>query len=139
MIDIAGKIAKVFNARTQTFRKAIASAANATNVLVGTVTTQPCKIRSVIVHANSASQADLTSAGVFGGADIATHTITFLSAVHAAKANIDAANKQVAWTGKAELAATKVIAIDLEGTGATPVDLTVTIEYEASVDGGYVI
>lgn len=139
MIDQSGKIAKVFNARTQTLEKSITSAANAGNVLVGTVTTQPCKIKSVIVHADTAAQTDLTSAGVYGGADIATHTITFLSAAAAAKANIDAANEQVGWVGSVRMAAGTVIAIELLGTGATAVDLTVIVEYEASVDGGYII
>ncbi len=139
MIDIAGKIAKIYNGGIRTFEKSITSAANAGNVLVGTITTQPVRILSIIVHADAAAQAALTSAGVYGGAAIATHTVTFLSAVQAAKTNIDAADEQVAWTGAVRLAAGKVIAIELLGTGATAVDLTVSIEYVAAVDGGYII
>lgn len=123
---------------TQIFEKSITSAANAGNVLIGTITTHPCLIKSVIVHADATGQADLTSAGVYGGANIATHTVTFLSAANAPKASIDVADEQVAWDGVARLAATRVLAIELLGTGATAVDLTVIIEYIPTVNGGYI-
>ncbi len=139
MIDKSGKLEKLYNIRTQVFEKVITSAANAGNVLVGTITTQPIIIVAIILHANSASQTDLTSAAIYGGAAIATHTITFLDAAQAAKANIDAADEQVAWTGTVRLAAGKVIAIELLGTGVTVVDLTVSIEYVPAIAGGYII
>lgn len=125
--------------KTQIFEKSITSAANAGNVLIGTITAQPCLIKSVVVHADATGQADLTSAGVYGGVNITTHTLTFLSATDAAKTNIDVADEQVAWTGVARLAATKVIAIELLGTGATTVDLTVIVECVATVNGGYLV
>ena len=124
--------------KTQVFEKSITSAANTGNVLVGTITTQPCLIKSIVLHADTAAQTDLNSAGVYGGSVIGTHAVEFLSAADAAKANIDAADEQVAWTGAVRLAATRVIAIELLGSGATPVDLTVIVEYESTVDGGYI-
>jgi parallel beta-helix repeat protein len=123
---------------TQIFEKSITSAATAGNVLIGTITTQPCLIKSVVLHANATGQADLTSAGIYGGAAIGTHTITFLSAADAVKANLDVADEQVGWTGAVRLAATKLLAIELLGTGATAVDLTVIVEYMATANGGYI-
>jgi len=124
--------------KTQIFEKAITDAANDGNVLIGTITTQPCLIKSVVLHADATGQADLTSAAVYGGNAIATHTITFLSAADAAKANVDVADEQVGWTGAVRLAATKVIAIELLGTGATAVELRAVVEYVATANGGYI-
>jgi hypothetical protein len=112
----------------------VTSAANAGDVTLATVTTQPCVIESIIVSADTASQTDLTNAAVYGGA---AKVVTFISTVDGAKANIDAVDEQVAWTGAVRLAATKTIVMTLTGTGATAVDLTVAITYYASADGGY--
>jgi len=120
--------------RTQIFEKSITSAANAGDVVVATITTQPCQIESVVIHADAAQTADMTSCGVFGGAG---KVVTFISAADAIKANLDAADKQVAWAGAVRLAATKTIVISLVGTGATAVDLTIVVKYRASVSGGY--
>jgi hypothetical protein len=123
---------------TQIFEKSITSPANDGNVLIGTITTQPCLIKSVVVHADATGQADLTSAGIYGGAAIGTHTITFISAADAVKANLDIADEQVGWTGAVRLAATKLLAIELLGTGATDVDITVIVGYMATANGGYI-
>ena len=120
--------------RLQIKEVSINSAANAGDVLVATVTTQPCLIESVVIHADAAQTADMTSCGVFGGAG---KVITFISAADAVQANLNAADKQVAWEGSVRLAATKTIVISLVGTGATAVDLTITIKYRACVSGGY--
>ena len=90
-------------------------------------------IKSIVLHSDSVTTADLTSAAIEGGA---ASIIEFISAVAAAKANIDVADEQVAFSGNIRLAATKTITIDLQGTGATAVDFTVTIEYMAAVNGG---
>ena len=118
----------------QILQVSVTSAANAGDVTLATVTTQPCLIESVTVKADTASQTDLTSAAVYGGA---SKVVTFIDATDAAKANIDAVDDQVAWTGAVELAATKTIVMTLAGTGATTVDLTVTIGCRACVAGGY--
>jgi len=120
--------------RTQIFEKSITSAANAGDVIVATITTQPCLIESVVIHADAAQTADMTSCGIFGGAG---KVITFISAADAVQASLNAADKQVAWTGAVRLAATKTIVISLVGTGATAVDLTIVVKYRASVSGGY--
>ncbi len=120
--------------KTQVIEVSITSAANVGDVTVATVTTQPCLIKSIITHADTAQTANMTSCATFGGA---SKVITFIDAVTAVQANLDAIDKQVAWTGAVRLAATKTIVISLVGNGGAAVDLTVTIEYEACVNGGY--
>ncbi len=114
----------------------ITSAANATNVTVATVTDQPCLIESIIIHADTAQTANMTTCAVYGGA---ANVITFISIADATQANLDAIDKQVSWVGSVRLAATKTIVIDLLGTGAAAVDLTIIIKYRASVSGGYLV
>lgn len=120
--------------RKQVIEVSITSAANAGDVTVATITTQPCIIESVVIHADAAQTGDMTSCGVFGGAG---KVITFVSAADAVQAELDAADKQVRWIGAVRLAATKTIVISLVGTGATAVDLTIIITYRACVSGGY--
>jgi hypothetical protein len=120
--------------KTQIFVKAIASAANAGAVVAATITTQSCLIKSIVVRSNAATTADLTNITIKGGAGL---VVTFIDAVTGVRANIAAADQQVAWTGAVALVAAKTITITLTGTGATAVDLTITFEYEALVDGGY--
>ena len=122
---------------SQVLEVSITSAANAGDVTVATVTTQPCIIDSIIIHADAAQTADLTTCAVTGGA---SKVITFISTNDATQANLDAADKQVAWAsdnGGVRLAASKTIVISLLGTGATAVDLTISITYHAAVSGGY--
>ncbi|MCJ7829155.1 MAG: hypothetical protein MUP81_05375 [Dehalococcoidia bacterium] len=121
--------------KPQIFQKSITSAANTNGlVTIATITTAACLIKSIVVKAVTAVQTDLTSAAVKGGT---SQAVTFLSAVDAAKVNITAIDQQVWWQGAVELAATKTIVMDVEGTGATAVNLLVTIEFEAAVDTGY--
>ena len=120
----------------QTFTKQITSAANAGAVTVATITTQACKIKSIVVRSNGATTANLTSIAVLGGA---SSVVTFIDATTGLRANIAAADQQVSWDGRATLAATKTITITLTGTGAAAVDLQVDIEYEAIADGGYLV
>jgi len=119
---------------TQVTEFSVTANANAGVTTVTTITTQPCLIKSIVLHSDGVTTADLTSAAIKGGA---AQVVEFISAATAAKANIDAANEQVSWTGAVRLPATTTIAIDLQGTGATAVDFTVTIEYMACVDDGY--
>ena len=121
---------------TQIKEISVTAAANATVTTIATVTTQPCLIKSVVLHSDGVTTTDLTSAAIKGGA---AQVVEFISAATAAKANIDVANEQVSWTGAVRLPATTTVAIDLQGTGATAVDFTVTIEYMACVDGGYLV
>lgn len=112
----------------------VTSAANAGVVTVATVTDQPVLIKSIVLHSNGATTSDLTSAAIEGGA---SQVVEFIGAGIAIQADLDAADKQVAWTGAVRLAATKTVVVDLQGTGATAVDFTVTIEYKAAVADGY--
>jgi hypothetical protein len=116
------------------FTKNITSAANAGDVTVATATLQSCLIKSIIVKANDAQTADLTYIIVSGGA---SKVVTFIDQVSGIRGNIAVATKQVAWTGAVTLDATDTIVITLAGSGATAVNLQITIEYEAIVDGGY--
>ncbi|GAI83852.1 unnamed protein product [marine sediment metagenome] len=120
--------------RSQIFEKSITAAANAGDVNVATITGSPCLIESVIIHADAVQTLDMTSCGVFGGAG---KVITFISAADATQADLDAEDKQVAWTGAVRLAAAKTIVISLVGGGATPVDLTIIIKYRACVREGH--
>ena len=125
---------KLLAGNQQTFTKQITSAANAGAVTVATITTQACKIKSLVVRSNGATTADLTSIAVTGGA---SNVVTFIDSTTGLRANIAAADQQVSWLGRATFAATKTIIITLTGTGATAVDLQVDVEYESIVDGGY--
>lgn len=118
----------------QVFIKSVTSAANAGDVTLATVMTAPVTIDAISVVANSASQTDLTSAAVYGGA---SKVITFLDATDMAKANIDAADECVDWDGAVRLGVGKTIVMTLAGTGSTPVDLIVTVTYHSNSDGGY--
>lgn len=118
----------------QVFEKSITVAANAGATTVGTVTTQACVIESIVIHADAAQTADLTACPVTGGASSA---VTFIDSGTATQANLNAADKQVAWTGSVRLAATKTIVITPAGTGATALDLTVIVTYySSSANGG---
>jgi len=123
--------------KTQILEVSVTSAANAGNVTVATVNTQPCLINSVVLHADAAQTGDLTTAAIYAGAG---NVITLIGPGDATQANLDAMDKQIGKTfdlGGVRLAATKTIVIDLLGTGATAVDLTVTIVYAACANGGY--
>lgn len=119
---------------TQVKEVSVTAAANAAVTTVATITTQPCLMKSVVIHADAAQTADMTSCAVKGGTN---QVVEFISAVTAVQASLDAADKQVSWTGAVRLAAAETISIDLQGTGATAVDLTIVIEYMSCVDGGY--
>uniref|UniRef100_A0A6M3J2I9 Uncharacterized protein n=1 Tax=viral metagenome TaxID=1070528 RepID=A0A6M3J2I9_9ZZZZ len=118
------------------FTKQVTSAANAGDVLVATVTTQPCLIKRLIVRSNGATTADLTNIGVYGGAG---KVVTFIDNVTGVRANIAAADQQVYTSDPVSLPATKTIVITLTGGGATAVDFQIDIEYEAVVAGGYLL
>lgn len=121
--------------KTQIKTIAVTAAANAAvDTTLGTVTTQGCIIQGVVVHADAAQTADLTSCPVLGGA---AKVLTFISATDAIQANIDAEDKQIGWDGEVYLPTGSTIVMVHNGSGATALDLTVTIRYAASVNGGY--
>jgi hypothetical protein len=121
--------------KTQIFTKNITAAANAGVTTVGTITTQSCMIKRIVLKANGVTTADLTSAAIEGGA---SQVVEFISAATAVTASINADDEQVSFSGAVVLDATKTITIDLQGTGATAVDLDVIVEYCACTAGGYI-
>lgn len=122
--------------RTQIIEVSVTAAANAGVTTVATVTSQPCLMKTAVIHADAAQTGDMTTCALEGGTG---QVVEFIGVGTATQGNLDAADKQVSWTGAVRLAATKVISVDLQGTGATAVDLTIIIEYEACVDGGYLV
>lgn len=120
---------------TQIKEFSITAAANAGLTTIATVTTQPCLIKSIVLRSNGPTTSDLIDAAIQGGA---SQVITFIEAADAVQALLDAADKQGWWEGSVGLAAAKTITINLNvDGGATAVDFTIIIEYEACVDGGY--
>lgn len=123
--------------KTQIFTKNITAAANAGVTTVGTITDQSCFIKRIVLRANGVTTVDLTSAAIMGGA---SQAVEFISAATAVTASINADDEQVSYSGGgAVLKATKTIVVDLQGTGATAVDLDVIVEYEAIAAGGYIV
>ena len=121
--------------KTQVKTVSVVAAANAgADTTLGTVTTQPCIIQGVVIHADAAQTADLTSCPVLGGA---AKVLTFISAADATQANLSAENKQRGWDGEVYLPTGSTIVMVHNGTGATALDLTVTLRYVATVNGGY--
>ena len=123
--------------KTQVFDKSITVAANAGATTVATVAASGggCIIESVILHADAAQTGDLTNAPITGGASGA---VTFLTGAQTIQDNLDAADEQVAWIGAVYLAHGKTIVITPAGTGGTALNLTVSVTYRASVDGGLI-
>lgn len=122
--------------KTKLLEVSITAAANATSTTVATVTTQPCLIKSLVIHADTTQTVDMTSCAVEGGVG---QVVEFIGVGDAIQANLSAADEQVYWTGAVRLAAGKLIYIDLQGTGATAVDLTIAIEYIPLTDGGHLV
>ena len=113
----------------------VTAAANAGDVLLATVADQEVLIKGVNVRSNGATTAHLTNIGVYAGAG---QVVTLIDNVTGARANIAAEDQQVGNSpmGGVALSPAKTIVMTLTGTDITPVDLTVTIEYEACVSGG---
>lgn len=111
-----------------------AEANAAADTILGTVTTQGCIIQGIVVHADAAQTADLTSCPVHGGT---AKVLTFIGAADAIQANLDAENKQRGWDGEVYLPVGSTIVMVHNGTGATALNLTATIRYVATANGGY--
>jgi hypothetical protein len=111
----------------------VTSAANAGAVLLGTVAGQAVLIKSITLKSNGVTTADFTSGAITGGA---AGAVTFIDNLTAILANLAAADNQVSWNGSVQLDVADTINITLVGVGATAVNFTITIEYEAVVNGG---
>ena len=112
-------------------------AANYGDLVLATSYKTSCCIRGVIIRAVAASQTDLTTCAVYAGA---AKVITLVTTAQATKADLTAIDQQVcrALLTEIELQPSSTIIMTLAGTGITPVNLLVSIEYEAMADGGYI-
>lgn len=119
---------------TQILKVAVTCASDAAPVTLATATTKACIIKGITVHNVAGANADLTSLNVKGGASSA---IVFIDDVTGLKANLNAADKQVWWTGIVRLPVAATITVDPTGTGATALDMVLTIEYYAEENTGY--
>ncbi len=117
--------------------KVVAVTANAnaaSDTTLGTANTQGVTIDSIIARAVAAQTANLTSCPIYGGV---AKAITFIGPATATQADLDATDKQVRYMGAVDIATGKTLVMEHNGTGATPLNLSVTINYHANVDGGY--
>jgi len=133
--DIRDLVDKRILGRRQVIQTSVTAAANAGNTTLATVMTQPCLIESVSIRAKSAAPADMTTCAMNAGTANIVHLIVVGLAT---QANLNTIDKQVGSTNLAELPVGSTIVMDLQGTGATAVDLIVTIAYYACADGGYI-
>lgn len=120
--------------KTQYFTKEIISSSTASDVLIATTTATACNIKGLSLISNGTTSASFTSINISGG------TSKVISFISAAQASLDAIDKQVTWSGNKVLradAARGTIVADLTGTAASPVDMTIVIEYESIANGGY--
>ena len=133
--DIRNLADKRVTGREQIIQIPVTAAANAGNTTLATVTTQPCIIKSVSIRAKSAAPAHMTTCAINAGTGGVSHLIVVGLAT---QANLNTIDKQVGSTLLDELSVGSTIVMDLQGTGATAVDLIVTISYVACADGGYI-
>ena len=119
---------------TQIKETLVTAAANAGLTVIATATAQPCLVKTSIIYPDEAAPAHLTSAALKANPSQVTELI---SAAVATQAALAAIAKQVNSVVPARLAVGDTIVIDLQGTGTDAVAFTVSIEYEAIVDGGY--
>jgi hypothetical protein len=132
MADTGKPVPKVGGV-AQVFTKQITSAANAGDVTVATATTQASMLKSCVVRANAAQTTNLGSITITCGT---SKVITLIDIVTGVRGNIAATDQSVSWVGSVTLPVNATIVITLAGSGATAVDLQVTIEYLAIVSGG---
>ena len=133
-----GNLNEVHQSRVQYFQKNITAAANAGQTAVADVKVDKIAIEAVVLRSEGATTGDLTTAALSAGPNTAETTLTLLSTGVATQANLDAAAKQVSeyWSSGLLLNKDEEIVIDLQGTGATAVDLTVLVAYRSVSEGG---
>lgn len=114
----------------------ITSPANAGNVVIATVSDIRhigVTIEKMVLRSNGVTTGDLTSAAIYGEAG---GELTLISAAVATQAALNAAGKQVNTTGGPwTIRDAQTLIVNLIGTGATHVDLTLDIFFRALSDG----
>lgn len=136
LLELSGEVNAVNRAagKTQVKEIAVTSAANAGAVSLTTATSQSVLIKSVVIRSNSATTTDFVSIEITTGV---SGVVTLISAASGVFASLDVADKQVIFDGTRHLPSSTAVVATLTGIGATPVDFTVAIEYEACANGGY--
>jgi hypothetical protein len=118
----------------QHFSKIVTSVANAGDVPIAQAKEQDMFLRSIIIFANEAQTADLTSIAIFSGAG---KVIELISATDGAVIKFNATGKQVVWEGCVYLPVNEFVIATLAGTGTGHVKLTILIECCSMLDNGY--
>lgn len=137
LADILAQTEERVAGRTQVLEVSITNAANAGDITIATINTQPTIIDEVIIHADTPQTADMISCAIYAGAN---KVVTLIDAATAVQAALDIADKQVSENGlSVRLAVGKTIVISLVGSGATAVDLTASIIYKSAANGGYLV
>jgi len=118
---------------TKVVQKTFTQAANVGAVnaftIAGNVLIEAVIIRMTTYHAN------MTSLVVTAGAG---DVVDLIDVAEGAAANLNAADKQVAWEGAVELGAGKVIKTTGAGAGAGSITFTMTVRYRQCTTDGYV-
>jgi len=117
------------------FVKNITDPANNGITLLGTISIQPCQVKTITIFAITGQTLDLTSAAVKAGN---SRVLELIPASTALQSHLDAIDKQISWTGTIYLPAGGTIITDLQGVGATAVNLKYVIEYEPIGNGGLI-
>ncbi len=119
---------------SQTLEVAVTSAADAAgDTLLATIASGSVVITKIVVFAVTGQTANMTSAPVKGGA---AKVLTFLAAADIVQADVDAADKQVSWSGEMRLNTGDTIVMEHNGTGPAALDLVVAFTFHASSADG---
>ena len=128
---------RLISSSGKTFEKQITSAANAGQIDIGTVGGGSVIANVIIMSSNGSTTSDLNYASITSGpASTPTVSTHINGPSDGLKAYIDAQGKQVGWTGVTYLKAGDKIVMNLNGTGATAVDLDVVVRYVATTISG---
>lgn len=134
VVDGLGAVATTDKGVTQTFEKAVISAANAgADTTLATIASGSVIVTKVVVFAVAAQTGDMTNATVKGGA---AKVLTFIAAADLVQADVDAEDKQVAWSGEMRLNTGDTIVMEHAGTNTTPLNLVVAFTFHASSTDG---
>jgi len=87
-------------------------------------------VENVIVEAVTPQTSDMTSCGVFGGAN---NILTLIDHKDGKLANFNAINKQVSWSGCIHLSHDGTLAMEHVGTGNGALDLKVSIMFRGKI------
>ena len=125
--------------RMQTLTFNTTAAANAGDIVAFTASGGSMQIEACSIRSNIVSPAHMTTAGLYaidsGAGGAAGAQVELIAVATATKANLDEDGEQVAWTGYVTIDATETVYLDLQGTGADAIDLTVKCNARGDADG----